>query len=148
MTPTNNSDRPEEPEMRRLTYDELRNGWAISDRTELLPCPLPWCSKSKPVLAQGGFRNGSYRVQCETCGCAGPRFYDPRKAIAAWNERTSLEADKRELVEALDLARNRLRAAAINEAPKQSRVYYDYSQWADEADATLTKHLTKGEQSG
>lgn len=51
------------------------------------------------------------------------------------------EADARleHLERALDLARNRLRAAAVNEAPKQSREYYDYSQWADEADRALTQ---------
>jgi hypothetical protein len=43
------------------------------------------------------------------------------------------------LATALDLARNRLRAAAINEAPKQTKEYYQYSQWADEADAALAK---------
>jgi hypothetical protein len=41
------------------------------------------------------------------------------------------------LREALRLAANRLRAAAINEAPEGTREYYAYSEWADEADAVL-----------
>jgi hypothetical protein len=40
---------------------------------------------------------------------------------------------------ALDLARNRLHAAATNEAPKGGKQYHEYSQWADEADAALAK---------
>jgi hypothetical protein len=44
-----------------------------------------------------------------------------------------------DLVKALNLARNRLRAAAINAAPSGGREYYEYSQWADEADAILTE---------
>lgn len=59
------------------------------------------------------------------------------KCIAA------LSPDER-LIEALTLAANRLRAAAINEAPKQSREYYDYSQWADEAQAVVS--TTKADQ--
>lgn len=42
------------------------------------------------------------------------------------------------LREALELARNRLRAAAIN-APHNSREGYEYSEWADEANAVLAK---------
>ena len=57
------------------------------------------------------------------------------------NTRTPTATPSDEVVrlrEALGLARNRLQAAAINEAPKQSREYYDYSHWADEASAALS----------
>jgi hypothetical protein len=75
---------------------------ADTDMVKLKACPLPWCRKSRPVLAQGGFRNGSYRVQCETCGCASPRFYERSKAITAWNTRAALDASGiGEMVEAL-----------------------------------------------
>lgn len=66
----------------------------------------------------------------------GPTMYpDPPKLA----DLKALLARLEHLERALDLARNRLRAAAINEAHKQSREYYDYSQWADEADRALTQ---------
>ncbi len=47
------------------------------------------------------------------------------------------DGERERLIAAFDLARNRLRAAAINEAPSGGERYYEYSQWADEADASL-----------
>lgn len=60
----------------------------MSDK-ELLACPNPWCSKSKPVLMRGGFRNRYQRIQCETCGTAGPQneFGGEAQAIKDWNTR-------------------------------------------------------------
>jgi hypothetical protein len=49
-------------------------------------------------------------------------------------ERMSQDETIEQLTSALELARNRLRAAAINEAPKGTKEYYQYSEWADEAD--------------
>jgi hypothetical protein len=59
---------------------------------------------------------------------------------AAAEAKAALEANNRQLQlyrEALDLTRNRLRAAAINEAPNGGSRYYEYSEWADEADASI-----------
>jgi hypothetical protein len=73
---------------------------------------------------------------------------------SAWAE-VLVELDKaheasatiRELVEALEVARNRLQMAAINAAASGDQVHFMYGEWAVEADAALSKvkPLSSGE---
>jgi hypothetical protein len=87
--------------------------------------PGPW-SFDGPPDSRIVWAGGEHRVCFLTSD--GPNLANAR-----------LIASAPDLYAALDLARNRLRAAAINEAPKGSAEYYQYSQWADEADAALAK---------
>jgi hypothetical protein len=66
----------------------------MSGEVKLASCPVRWCSKSKPKLMQGGFRNGSFVVRCQTCGCETPQFYGANKAIATWNTRPTVVTDE------------------------------------------------------
>jgi hypothetical protein len=65
----------------------------VSDTDKLEACPSPWCKESKPELQQGGYRNGHFRVECQTCFTKGPTRDDLNgggpAAIAAWNTRAS-----------------------------------------------------------
>ena len=62
-------------------------------RTELLPCPNPWCEQSEPVTrrASGGAFGGGLQVVCARCGTAGPAHPNEIGAVAGWNTRKSVE---------------------------------------------------------
>jgi len=104
-----------------------------TERAALKPCPNPWCEPSisfPPTLKWGGM-NACY-VECGSCGMEGPNsspvlFNDDGEeigtqdaeacAITAWNTRTTAEAGKRELVDAL-------RAIVEGQAPRHGRWHH------------------------
>jgi hypothetical protein len=69
----------------------------------------------------------------------------PELLEALATQRPVASSELMRLRQALELARNRLRAAAVNEAPKGTREYYEYSEWADEADKALASASVSGE---
>ena len=83
---------------------------------ELMPCPTPWCPASAPALMQGGFRNQSYIVRCETCQLATPRFYEARKAVATWNTRLNTNDAVDETAAALEAFRRVVETCEKDEA--------------------------------
>ena len=59
-------------------------------RSELLPCPNPWCDRGDPSLRRGceRMRRTTWaQVFCTRCEMAGPRETGDAAAIAAWNTR-------------------------------------------------------------
>jgi hypothetical protein len=99
----------------------------MDSEMKLLPCPF--CGD--PMEESGQI----LRHVDQTPSCPVRQNAWPVEALAAWNFRTP---DPAKLREALDLARNRLRAAAINAAAAGHKESYEYSEWADEADAALS----------
>ena len=64
-------------------------------RSELLPCPNPWCDSGDPSLRRGceRMRQTSWaQVFCTRCEMSGPRETNDAAAIAAWNTRRDEEA--------------------------------------------------------
>jgi hypothetical protein len=59
-------------------------------RSELLPCPNPWCDRGDPCLRRSRERKHRtiwVQVFCTRCEMAGPRGLGDAAAIAAWNTR-------------------------------------------------------------
>lgn len=64
-------------------------------RSQLLPCPNPWCDCETPFVRSGcdRIRRISWaQVCCEKCDMAGPRQATVEAAIAGWNTRKDPEA--------------------------------------------------------
>ena len=64
-------------------------------RSELLPCPNPWCENGEPALRHGSDRARQATwalVSCTRCELAGPRKTCVESAIAAWNTRKDVDA--------------------------------------------------------
>ena len=59
-------------------------------RSELLPCPNPWCDRGDPCLRRGceRMRRTTWaQVFCNRCEMGGPRETNDASAIASWNTR-------------------------------------------------------------
>ena len=66
-------------------------------RSQLLPCPNPWCDRGQPCLRQGcdRLRQATWaQVFCSRCEAAGPRTKDADTAIAGWNTRRADDASE------------------------------------------------------
>jgi hypothetical protein len=62
------------------------------DRTELLPCPNPWCDRGELDVQRvrvGHIAPDDFQIVCRRCGAAGPARSTRPAAIAAWNTRKS-----------------------------------------------------------
>jgi len=64
-------------------------------RSQLLPCPNPWCENGEPCLRQGVDRVTravwAY-VSCTGCELPGPRRPSAEAAVASWNTRKDVDA--------------------------------------------------------
>jgi len=63
-------------------------------RSQLLPCPNPWCESGEPCLRQGIDRVSRAVwafVSCTSCELTGPRRPSAEAAIASWNTRKDVD---------------------------------------------------------